>query len=307
MKRVTFNNRGLEIVGELHLPDDFDEARSWTAIVLATPGSSVKEQIGRNYAGRLAQRGFLALTFDPAHQGESGGEPRDLEDPETRVEDIRCALDHLMTLPFVAEDRVGLLGVCAGGGYAVRAALTEHRFRAVGTVVGGDIGHAMRGMQDRKGLMDLLQAVGAQRTAEARGGEARREPWIPDSLEAAKAQGVTDQEVLAAVRFYREPPHRHSRSTNRLLFTSFGHILGFDPFSLVPELLVQPLQVIVGGERGATGQYEAGERLFQLAPNPDKAFIVVEGAGHYDMYHAPDYVDQAIEHLAPFFADRLAG
>jgi uncharacterized protein len=73
----------------------------------------VKEQIGAIYAERLSQRGFVALTFDPAYQGESGGKPRDLEDPAALVEDIRCAVDHLMTLPFVGEERVGLLGICA--------------------------------------------------------------------------------------------------------------------------------------------------------------------------------------------------
>jgi fermentation-respiration switch protein FrsA (DUF1100 family) len=90
--------------------------------------------------------GFVALTFDPSYQGESGGQPRDLEDPSVRVEDIRSAVDHLMTLPFVSEERVGLLGICAGGGYAINAALTEHRFKAVGTVVANDVGNAFRKM-----------------------------------------------------------------------------------------------------------------------------------------------------------------
>ena len=305
MRGTNFRNRTVEIRGNIHLPPDFEAAQSYAALVLATPGSSVKEQIGAVYASRLAARGFVALTFDPSYQGESGGAPRDLEDPAVRVEDIRCAVDHLMTLPFVDERRVGLLGICAGGGYAVNAALTEHRLKAVGTVVANDIGRAFRGMLSRKVLLETLQEVGRQRTAEARGGEPRRDPWIPDSLVAAKQAGVTDREVLEAIAFYRESSYRHPNSTNRLLFRSYGHLLTFDAFHLVPEMLIQPLQVIVGGRRGNTGQFEAGHELFDLSPTSDKDLFVVEGAGHYDLYYKPEFVDQAVDRLARFYSNYL--
>lgn len=305
MRRVRFENRGLPVVGDLHLPPDFDEGQSWPALVLATPGSSVKEQIGGVYARRMAERGFVALTFDPSYQGESGGEPRDREDPSVRIEDIRCAVDFLMTLPFIDEARVGLLALCAGGGYGINAALTDHRLRAIGTVVASDIGAAFRSFQSRPQLLETIAEVGRQRTAEARGAPARRDPWIPDSLAEAVAQGVTDEATLEAVTFYRESDYRRPSSTNRLLFTSNGQILAFDAFSLVPELLIQPLLVIVGGRRGSTGQYEAGERLHALSPAADKAFFVVEGAGHYDLYYKPEYVGPAVDQLAPFFARHL--
>ncbi|MEO9337141.1 alpha/beta hydrolase [Mesorhizobium sp. SB112] len=305
MERISFKNRNIDVAGHIHFPNGFDETKSYTALVLATPGSSVKEQIGAIYAKRLAQRGFVALTFDPSYQGESSGEPRDLEDPAARVEDIRCAVDYLMTLPFVGEERVGLLGICAGGGYAINAALTEHRFKAIGTVVANDIGLAFRQMQPKDDLLKTLEAVGKQRTAEARGGELRRDPWIPDSLREAEAAGITDPEVFEAVTFYRESRNRHPNSTNRLLFKSYSHLLSFDAFGLVPELLTQPLQVIVGGRRGNTGQYEAGQALFDRSPTTEKDFFVIEGAGHYDMYYIPEFVDQAIDRLVPFYSRHL--
>jgi len=172
IKRVSFSNRGIEVVGNIHLPTDFDEGGAYPAVVLATPGSSVKEQIGAIYAERLSAKGFIALTFDPSYQGESGGEPRDLEDPAVRVEDIHCAVDHLATLSYVNDARIGLLGICAGGGYAIKAALTERRFKAVGTVVANDIGEAMRRLlpDARQTLLD----VAAERTAQARGAAARK-------------------------------------------------------------------------------------------------------------------------------------
>lgn len=81
MKRISFKNGNIEVAGNVHLPPGFDGSLSYPAIVLATPGSSVKEQIGAIYAEKLAKKGFIALAFDPSHQGESGGEPRDLEAP----------------------------------------------------------------------------------------------------------------------------------------------------------------------------------------------------------------------------------
>lgn len=304
IKRVSFKNKDIEVVGNIHLPPDFDQTSAYPTIVLATPGSSVKEQIGAIYAERLSADGFIALTFDPSYQGESGGQPRDLEDPSVRVEDIHCAVDHLTTLPYVDEARIGLLGICAGGGYAIRAAQKEPRFKAVGTVVANDIGEAMRRLLPD--FRQTLRDVAAERTAQARGAEPRRDPWIPDSLADAKAAGITDPELLEAVTFYRESQYRHPNSTNRLLFVSYGSLLGFDAFSLVPELLIQPLLVVVGGRRGPTGQYETGKRLFDLSPSNAKHFFEVQGAGHYDMYWKPKYVGPAVVRLAEFFSEHLA-
>lgn len=303
MHPVSFKNRDITISANMFVPDGFSLQWTYPAIVLATPGSSVKEQIGAVYGKKMAQRGFVALTFDPSYQGESGGEPRDLEDPAARAEDLRCAVDYLTTQPFVAEDSVGLLGICAGGGYAIHAALTERRFKAVGTVVANDIGGAFRHMLPN--VEQVLDEVGKQRTAEARGSAERRDPWIPDSRNEAEEAGVLDPDVFEAIDFYRESPYRHPNSSNRLKFTSYGHLLSFDAFHLVPELLTQPLQVIVGGRRGATGQYEAGQRLFDLSPASQKDFFVVEGAGHYEMYYKSEYVDPAIDRLATFFTRHL--
>ena len=305
MKRITFMNRGNEVVGDLHVPKDFDPQKTYATLVLTTPGSSVKEQIGGIYAARMAEQGFVALTFDPSFQGQSGGEPRGLEDPAARVEDVKCAVDWLMTQAFVDEARLGLLGLCAGGGYAIGAALTDHRFKAIGTVVANDIGSAFRGFHSEEELLEKIAEVGRQRTAEARGAPLRYDPWIPDSLEDARNQGVTDRDTLEAVYFYRESEYRNANSNNRLLFTSFSQILSFEVFSLVPDLLTQPLSVVVGGRRGSTPQYEAGEKLFGLSRSKDKEFMAVEGAGHYEMYWKPEYVGQAVDRLTAFFLRHL--
>ncbi len=303
-KTVSFTNRSLNVAGHLRLPDGFDETKTYAALVIVTPGSSVKEQIGAVYGGKMAEQGYVTLTFDPSYQGESEGEPRDLEDPAARVEDIRCAVDYLMTLPYVAEDRLGVLGVCNGGGYAVNAAMTEHRFKAVGTVVAVNMGRAWRQAQlSADAISGSLEAVGKQRTAEARGEEARRDPWIPDSMDEAKAAGIVDPDTLDAVAFYTERRPAETR-TNRLLSVSNSLLLGFDAFHMVGELLTQPVQVIVGGRLGTTFSFEDGKTLFERAPNK-KDLFVVEGAGHYDMYDKDEYVDQAIGRLDSFYKEYL--
>lgn len=297
-RRVSFKSGTIDVIGVLHLPHGFDDRRTYPAIVIVTPGSSVKEQIGATYAARLAEKGYVALAFDPSYQGESGGTPRDLEDPSARVEDVRCAIDYLVTLTCVDEERIGVLGICAGGGYAVNAALTEHRIKAVGAVVPVNIGRAFRQAHAAgRGIDDTLAAVSQQRTAEARGGAERRDPWLPDSREEA---GIVDPDTLEAIAYYRTPPGYNPSSTNRLLFRSNALLLGFDAFHLVKALLTQPVEVIVAGRRGNTFSYEDGEDLWKRARN-SKGFAVIAGAGHYELYGKPEYVDQAADQLGAFF------
>ena len=304
-RSISFQNGTLNVAGNLHLPTDFKESESYAALVVATPGSSVKEQIGGNYAERMARRGFVALAFDPSYQGQSSGEPRDLEDPAARVEDIRCAVDFLTTLSYVDSERIGVLGICAGGGYAVNAALTEHRIKAVGTVVAVNLGRANRqaNVASANAVVQALEAVGKQRTAEARGDTQRRDPWIPDTVEAAKQAGL-DRDTLDAVDYYRTSRGFSEHSTNRLLFRSNALLLGFDAFHLAEELLTQPLQVIVGGRLGSTGSFEDGKQLWERARNKE-AMMVIEGAGHYDMYDKPEYVEPAAERLSDFYRKHL--
>ena len=211
-----------------------------------------------------------------------------------------------MTLPYVGEDRIGVLGICAGGGYAASAAMTEHRLRAVGVVVPVNLGRAYRQAKMSAGaVVETLRTVGTQRTVEARGGEQRRVNWLPDNPEAASSAGIKDPDTLEAIDFYRTPRGYNPNSTNRLHFRSVASIIGFDAFHLAEELLTQPVQVVVAGRLGTTFSFEDGKTLFGRAPNAED-FFVVEGAGHYEMYDKEPYVGQAVERLAPFFNKHLA-
>lgn len=306
-QNTTFSNTTFDLAGQLHVPEDFDERSTYPAIVISTPGSSVKEQIGANYGRTLADRGYTVLAFDPGFQGQSGGQPRDLENPAARVDDIRCAVDHLTTLDYVDNGRLGALGICAGGGYTVTAAMTDHRIKAVGTVVPVNIGRAFRqaDTSSKRSAIAMIERVGDSRTAAAAGESIDPGMWIPDTEEQAKALGINDVDTLQAVRFYRTPRGYNENSTNRRHFTSDAMMLGYDAFHLADELLTQPLQVIVGGRLGTTFSYADGLALWEKAPNA-KDFHVVEGAGHYEMYDEPAYVQEAVEVLDTFYKGTLS-
>jgi len=146
VETVSFKDKEVDIAGHLHLPDNFREDRKYPALVGIHPAGGVKEQTIGLYAKRLAAHGFVVVVYDSSYQGASGGEPRLLEDPTTRVEDARCAADFLATLPYVDAERMGVFGVCAGGGYALAVAQTERRFKAVAGVSPTPMGEAARSM-----------------------------------------------------------------------------------------------------------------------------------------------------------------
>lgn len=303
LQHIAIPRGSIELAADLHLPDDIEEATPLHAVVLSTPGSSVKEQIGANYASRLAARGIAALVFDPAHQGRSGGEPRDLEDPYRRGEDISYAIDALSMIPGIDPDRIGVLGICAGGGYAVHTARTDHRIKAVGTVVPGNMGTSFRGFQP-DGPASALDTMADARIEETRTGELTRVNWLPDTLEDAAAAGLTDIDTTQAITFYRTDRGRNKHSTNRRLARGDSLLLGYDAYHLVDPLMTQPLQVILAGRIGNTGSYESGTQLWKLAPNPVD-LMVIEGAGHYEMYDEPEYVDAAVDRLVDFYSVHL--
>ncbi|MFT3761322.1 MAG: alpha/beta hydrolase [Pseudoxanthomonas sp.] len=307
IQSVAFRNRTWDVAATLRLPEGFDPSKKYAAIVCAHPISSCKEQTsGAIYGEALTREGFITLAFDASMQGASGGEPRFSEDPATRVEDFRCAVDYLVTLPYVDENRIGVLGVCGGGGYAVNAAMTERRFKAVGTVVAANYGRLMReGDMSPDAAIRTLDAIAAQRTAEARGAEPLIVGYIPNSeAERAKA-GLDDIDIVEAVQYYTTPRGRQPGSPNKLRFTSTGAAVGWDAFHFAEVLLTQPLHIVIGSVPGGFGSYRDGLELYGRARSSQKSIQIVEGMSHYDLYDKPEAIGQALAQLAPFYRKHL--
>lgn len=137
VKTVQIKTTYWDIAADLYLPADFDEQKQYPAIISAHPIGSCKEQTAGNVYGKaLAEAGFVVIAFDRSTQGASGGEPRYTEDPAMAVEDFSRVMDYLVTLPYVDADRIGVLGICGGGGYAINATMTERRIKALVSITG---------------------------------------------------------------------------------------------------------------------------------------------------------------------------
>lgn len=264
-EQVAFPGRPFDLVGDIHFPDNFDSSKKYAAIVVSHPGSSNLDQTSGLYSEKLAEKGFIAFTFDAGYQGGSGGEPRFLEAPYARTEDISYAIDYLVTLDYVDENRIGAAGVCAGGGYTLNAAKTEHRIKAVAGIAAANIGSTYREAQGTEDdVIATLEQVANQRTAKARGAEEMIVPWIPSCREDAEAAGITE------IDYYRTDRGYSSHSDNNLLFTSLQLVLGFDANALIEKLLTQPLQLIVGDIPGAFSSYRNGFEVYNRAASKEK-------------------------------------
>ncbi|WP_205945749.1 alpha/beta hydrolase [Pedobacter frigiditerrae] len=302
IQRVTFPNRNVILVGNLYLPKAFDKNKKYPTILVGHPAGGVKEQTAGLYAQKLAEQGYIALAFDASYQGESGGEPRFLEDPAVRVEDFRAATDYLSIHPSVDPTKIGLLGICAGGGFAIKAAETEHRLKAVATISMADLGQLRRdGLNGtmKAQVQQRLDDVAKQRTKEANGGEIRYMNYVPNSLQDIPANApVMYQE---GYEYYRTKRGQHPNSTNKYLFTSLDKLIGFTALDHVELISPRPLLLIAGS---IADTYYYSQQAYAQAQEP-KELYTIEGATHVALYDTPEYVSQIVKKLTIFYGKNL--
>jgi hypothetical protein len=298
MKSVNFRNGPIKMAGNLHLPKDFSKDRSYVAIVCVHPAGGVKEQTAGLYAAKLADEGMVALAYDASYQGESGGEPRQEEDPYARVEDIRAAVDYLTTLGFVDQQRICVLGICSGGGYAINAAMTDRRIKAVGTVSAINLGAMYRAgyegtVADMSQVFTLLEMAAKARTAEATGERMAMLPFAPQKREEGQAPDYRE-----AWEYYHTPRAQHPNAPSIVPVHSLARLVAYDAFHLAEQLLTQPLRLIAGSRAGSLW---FSQDAFRRAGSRDKSLHIVDGATHIAMYDTPEYVKQAMAQLVPLY------
>ncbi|MEI5893527.1 alpha/beta hydrolase [Bacillus cereus] len=300
-QNVKFKNNELLLAGHLYVPVEFDETKKYPAIIVSHPGGGVKEQAAGLYANKLSELGFITLAFDASNQGESEGTPRYFEDPYARTEDMRAAVDYVTTLSYVDNDKIGALGICAGGGYTVAAAQTDRRMKAVATVSMVDIGSLFTEGLGRvipaEDQIKLLEQVSGQRTNEANGADTYYISYVPEELDESMTGTMAEGH-----EYYVQERGRHENAPNRLVFTSFAKIATYSPFSHINKFLTQPLLTIAGSD--ADTRYFS-EEVVEEAASKNKELFIVDGATHVALYDVPEYVNPAIEKLDTFFKENL--
>lgn len=303
-KSVHFLSDNIKIAADLYLPDNYITDKKLPAIVVSHPFGGVKEQTAGLYARKLAEQGFIALAFDAAYQGASGGEPRFLEDPFVRSENIKDAVSYLTTLPEVAADKIGALGICASGGYVPYTAQTERRIKAVATVSGADMGDLFRnGLGNTgtvKALQETLETVGKERTAEAQGKAPTLAHVVPNSPQEVPADSPTL--YREGTDYYRTARAQHPNAPNWFTLSSIDRIAAYSSYALNALISPHPL-LMIAGDKADTLYFS--EEAIAKAQEPKELFII-KGATHIDLYDKPEYVNPAIEKMTGFFKQYLS-
>lgn len=300
MNKVSFpNTNGLNITmsGLINFPENFDSTKIYPAIVVSHPGGGVKEQTAGTYAKKLAEKGYIALAYDASYQGESGGEPRQLENPHVRTEDVSAAIDYLTTLDYVDNERIGAMGICAGAGYTANAAINDRRIKAVGTVSMVNIGQMFRNGWDNNvkdsEALPHLEAGSASRTSDASGNDTATMPMAP-----LKEEDAPNEELRQAWEYYHTDRAAYSTAPGFGTARSLTQLISYDAFFKAEAFLTQPLLTVVGSNAGSKWM---SDDLMARAATSDKTMHVIDGANHMDLYDSEAEITNAMRALETFF------
>ncbi|MGG2078565.1 alpha/beta hydrolase [Lelliottia nimipressuralis] len=295
---VKYDLNGIQIAANVYTPASYDPAKKYPAVVVAHPNGGVKEQVAGLYAQRLAEQGYITITADAAYQGASGGMPRNVDKPANRIEDIHGMADYISQYPGVDIARIGLLGICGGGGYSLKAAQTDKRFKALATLSMFDSGRVRR-----NGYQDSHIATIQERLKLA--SDARAQEVATGEVSYSGDANLTDEQI-AKLPFdlYRQgyeyywKTHAHPNSTFRYTTSSLLDLMRFDAQSNM-DLINQPLLMMAGTKADSLDMTESAFKLATGTNN--KELFLIDGATHIETYWVPKYVDQAMQKLDVFF------
>lgn len=303
-KKISIPNRngtGTTLSAVINYPDGFDAAKSYTAVVVSHPGGGVKEQTAGTYARKLAEQGFVTVAYDASFQGESTGLPRQLENPYVRTEDVSAVIDYLDTQPYVAKDKIGAMGICAGAGYTCNAAINDRRIKAVGTVSMVNIGQMFRNGWDNN-VKDADAIPVRDMGAEARAKAADGSPDGTFPLAPMRKEDAPNPELEEAWEYYHTPRAQYPTAPGYMTARSLDQIVTYDAFNKAEAFFTQPLLTIAGSQAGSKWM---SDDLMKRAASPDKKMHIINGANHMSLYDGEQYVSEAAAELGKFFKAKL--
>lgn len=280
-ERVHFKNRfGITLAADLYKP--INAQGRLPAIAVSGPFGAVKEQSSGLYAQTMAERGFLTLAFDPSFTGESGGEPRNVASPDICTEDFSAAIDYLTTREDTDPERLGIIGICGWGGFALNAAAVDTRIKATVAVTMYDISRATANgyfdALDADGRYELRRQLNAQRTADARNGTYALAGGVADPLPADAPQFVKDYHD-----YYKTPRGYHARSLNSNDGWNRTSALSFvNAPILAYSDEIRSAVLVIHGEKAHSRYF--GEDAFKKLQGDNKVLLIVPNATHVDLY-----------------------
>lgn len=301
-QKVTFKNRyGITLTGDLYIPKNHSN-EPLPALAISGPFGAVKEQSSGLYANQMAERGFVALAFDPSYTGESGGEPRNIASSDINTEDFSSAVDFLGIQKNVDRNKIGIIGICGFGGFALNATAIDKRIKAVVTTSMYDIPRASsKGYYDKVTFEErtkTLEQMSQQRWKDAEAGT----PSYGNSPNSDELKGDEPQFVKDYFDYYKTKRGFHTRSINSngaWTLTNGFSLMNMPILAYIKEISPRPMLLIAG--ENAHSRYFS-EDIYKMASEP-KELMIIPNAVHVDLYDKVDIIP--FGKLETFFKEHL--
>jgi uncharacterized protein len=305
VRKVRFKNQyDMDVAGNLFVPNNLNRGSAHAALIVGHPMGAVKEQSANLYATKMAEQGFVALSIDLPFWGESEGRPRNLVSPDLYAEAFSAAVDYLGTQRFVDRERIGVIGVCGSGSFAVSAAKIDPRMKAIATVsmydMGGATRHALNRSQTLAQRKALIAEAAQQRHVEFAGGETKYTGGTVHEI-TEKSHPIEREfyDFYRTTRGQYTPPGQSTLLTTHPTLSSNTKFMNFYPFNDIETISPRPMLFITGTEAHSR---EFSEDAYKRAAEP-KELHWVSGAGHVDLYDRVGLIPWA--KLTAFFSQHL--